>query len=70
MPISSLDDLYLQKLILIHDAEQRALEAYPRLVEEIRDDELRQAMQAHMAETEQQVTDLAGCSTRSAATPS
>lgn len=58
MPISSLDDLYLQKLILIHDAEQRALEAYPALVEEIEDEELRQAMQVHMAETEQQVADL------------
>jgi ferritin-like metal-binding protein YciE len=58
MPISSLDDLYLQKLILIHDAEQRALEAYPALVEEIEDEELRQAMQVHMTETEQQVADL------------
>ena len=58
MPISSLDDLYLHKLIMIHDAEQRALAAYPALVEEIEDEELRRAMQVHMTETEQQVADL------------
>ncbi|MCU0627771.1 MAG: DUF892 family protein [Gemmatimonadaceae bacterium] len=55
MQVNSLDDLYRHKLMLIHDAEQQALEAYPRLVEQVENEELRQAMQQHMDQTQQQV---------------
>ncbi len=55
MQINSLQDLYNQKLELIVDAEQQALRAYPQLLKEVQDDQLREALQTHMHESQQQL---------------
>ncbi|HUQ79800.1 MAG TPA: DUF892 family protein [Gemmatimonadaceae bacterium] len=58
MPVNSLDDLYTQKLQLILDAEQQALQAYPQVMQMAQHDELRQALQTHMDQTRQHVQQL------------
>ena len=58
MPVNSLDDLYRQKLQLILDAEQQALQAYPQVMQMAQHDELRRALQTHMDQTRQQVEQL------------
>jgi len=58
MPANSLQDLYQTKLQLILDAEQQGLQAYPQIMQGVRHDELRQAMQQHMQETQDQVRQL------------
>lgn len=42
----------------LYSAEQQALEAMPQLLQQVHNDELRQAFQVHQRETEQQVTRL------------
>jgi ferritin-like metal-binding protein YciE len=58
MPATSLQDLYVQKLYLLLDAEQQALEAMPRIMEQVQNEQLRTALQQHAAQTEQQVMRL------------
>lgn len=58
MPINSLEDLYQTKLQLILDAEQQALQAYPQILQEIQHDDLRQSVQRHMQQTQQQVNQV------------
>jgi ferritin-like metal-binding protein YciE len=58
MPVDSLQDLYRQKLQMILDAEQQGLQAYPPMLEMVQHQELRQAMQTHMEQTQQQVEQL------------
>ncbi len=58
MSVNSLDDLYRQKLQLILDAEQQALQAYPQVMQMAQHDELRRALQTHMDQTRQQVEQL------------
>jgi len=58
MPATSLQDLYLQKLQLLIDAEQQGLEAMPQLAQTVRNDKLRDAMQMHRRQTEEQVQRL------------
>lgn len=58
MQINSLQDLYQNKLQLILDAEQQGLQAYPQLLQEVQNDQLRQAVQMHMQQTQQQVEQL------------
>jgi ferritin-like metal-binding protein YciE len=58
MPVDSLQDLYQQKLQMILDAEQQGLQAYPQMLEMVQHQELRQAMQTHMQQTQQQVEQL------------
>ena len=58
MPANSLQDLYQNKLQLILDAEQQGLQAFPQIMEAVQHDELRQAMQQHMQETQDQVRQL------------
>ena len=55
MPINSLQELYDAKLQLILDAEQQGLVNNPSLIEQVQNEELRQAMQTHMEQTQQQV---------------
>jgi ferritin-like metal-binding protein YciE len=55
MQINSLQDLYETKIQLIADAEQQALKAYPRLLQEVRNQQLRQALQTHMQQSERQL---------------
>jgi ferritin-like metal-binding protein YciE len=56
--MNSLKELYQAKLQMIYDAEQQGLQAYPQLLREIQNDELRQAVQTHVQQTQQQVQQL------------
>ncbi len=53
-----LEDLYLDQLKDLYDAEHRILEALPKMVEKAGHDELRQAFRSHLEETRGQVTRL------------
>jgi ferritin-like metal-binding protein YciE len=52
--INSLDQLYVQKLQMIYDAERQTLEAFPRLTQMVQNDDLRTGMEAHRQQTEDQ----------------
>ena len=58
MPITSLQDLYLNKLQLTHDAERQILQALPQLAQAVQSSELRQGLEAHQRQTEEQVRRL------------
>jgi ferritin-like metal-binding protein YciE len=58
MPVDSLQDLYQQKLQMILDAEQQGLQAYPQMLGMVQHPELRQSLQTHMQQTQQQVQQL------------
>lgn len=58
MPINSMQDLATQKLQMIYDAEDQALQAYPQMMSAISSPQLKQAFQQHMQETQQQVQRL------------
>ena len=58
MPASSLHDLYVNKLQLIYDAEQQALQAMPQLTSRVQNDDLRSGLEAHRRQTEEQVRRL------------
>ena len=58
MPATSLNDLYLQKLQLLLDAEQQGLQAMPQLAQRVQNPELREALETHRRQTEQQVQRL------------
>ncbi len=58
MPITSLQDLYLNKLQLTHDAERQILEALPQLAQAVQNPELRNGLEAHRRQTEEQVRRL------------
>jgi ferritin-like metal-binding protein YciE len=58
MAATSLQDLYLQKLQLLLDAEQQGLDAMPQLAQMVQNEKLRDAMQMHRRQTEEQVQRL------------
>lgn len=58
MPATSLQDLYVQKLYLLFDAEQQTIEAMPRLVERVQNEQLRTALEQHHRQTSGQVRRL------------
>jgi ferritin-like metal-binding protein YciE len=58
MPATSLNDLYLQKLQLLLDAEQQGLRAMPQLAQRVQNPQLREALEMHRRQTEQQVERL------------
>jgi ferritin-like metal-binding protein YciE len=58
MPATSLQDLYQQKLQLLLDAEQQGLDAMPQLAQMVQNEKLRDAMQMHRRQTEEQVQRL------------
>jgi ferritin-like metal-binding protein YciE len=58
MRVSSLDDLYLNKLQMIYDAELQGLQAMPLMAQRVTNPEVRQAFETHRAQTEQQVRRL------------
>jgi ferritin-like metal-binding protein YciE len=60
MAITSLQELYLQKLQMIYDAEQQGQQALSRLVQAAHNGDLRSALQAHRQQTEEQVRRLEG----------
>jgi ferritin-like metal-binding protein YciE len=58
MPATSLNDLYLQKLQLLLDAEEQGLQAMPQLAQRVQNPELRNALETHRRQTEQHVQRL------------
>ena len=58
MPARSLNDLYLQKLQLLLDAEQQGLQAMPQLAQRVQNPQLREALETHRRQTEQHVERL------------
>jgi ferritin-like metal-binding protein YciE len=60
MTITSLQELYIQKLQMIYDAEQQTLEAFPRVIQMAHDDDLRERLESHRRQTEEQVRCLDG----------
>ena len=58
MPATSLNDLYLQKLQLLLDAEQQGLQAMPQLAQRVQSPQLREALETHRRQTDQQVERL------------
>jgi ferritin-like metal-binding protein YciE len=58
MPATSLNDLYLQKLQLLLDAEQQGLQAMPQLAQRVQNPQLREALEMHRRQTEQQIERL------------
>lgn len=54
----TLEDLFLETLKDVYHGEKQALRAYPRIVKAVDDDDLKQALEAHRDETEQQIERL------------
>ena len=69
MPATSLNDLYLQKLQLLLDAEERGLQALPQLAQRVQSPELRKALEMHRRQTEQHVQRLQQLARRRAQGP-
>jgi ferritin-like metal-binding protein YciE len=60
MAITSLQELYFQKLQMIYDAELQTLQEFPRAIQQARNEELRSGLQAHRQQTEEQARRLDG----------
>jgi ferritin-like metal-binding protein YciE len=58
MPATSLDDLYLQKLQLLLEAEEQGLDAIPQLAQMVRDTKLRDMLQTHRRQSQEHVRRL------------
>jgi ferritin-like metal-binding protein YciE len=58
MAITSLQALYQQKLQMIYDAEQQALQAFPRVIQMVGNDDLRAGLEKHRRQTEEQARRL------------
>src|SRR5687767_8676752 len=58
MSLASLEDLFLQELKDIYDAEKQILKALPKMAKATDSDELRGAIEEHHAVTEKQVERL------------
>ncbi|PYP79671.1 MAG: ferritin-like domain-containing protein [Gemmatimonadetes bacterium] len=69
MPATSLNDLYLQKLQLLLDAEEQGLQAMPQLAQRVQNRELRDALETHRRETEKHVQRLQQLARRRAQGP-
>ena len=55
---NSLQDLFLDQIRDLYDAEQRIVKALPKMIDSAQAPELKQAFQHHLQETEQHVTRL------------
>ena len=69
MPASSLNDLYLQKLQLLLDAEEQGVQAMPQLAQRVQNEELRNALERHRRESQQHVQRLQQLAQRRAQGP-
>jgi ferritin-like metal-binding protein YciE len=58
MPATSMDDLYLQKLQLLLEAEEQGLDAIPQLAQMVRDTKLRDMLQTHRRQSQEHVRRL------------
>jgi ferritin-like metal-binding protein YciE len=55
---NTLEDLFLEQIEDLYDAEQRIIRALPKMIEAARDPDLKRALDKHLAETRQQVDRL------------
>jgi len=58
MKIESMEDLFLDQIEDLYDAEKRLVKALPKMAEAATSPQLRQAFQSHLQETEGHVTRL------------
>ena len=58
MKIESMEDLFLEQIEDLYDAERRLVKALPKMAEASTSQTLRQAFQSHLIETEGQVSRL------------
>lgn len=58
MRLESLHTLYVERLRDMRDAEDQVLKALPRIIDRVQHDDLRTALERHLAETQQQVLRL------------
>lgn len=58
MPLNSMQDLVVYKLQAIYDAENQALQSYPQIMQSVNSPQLKQALQQHMQQTQDQVQRL------------
>ena len=56
MPLATLHDLMVHELKDLYSAEKQLVQALPRMAKAASSDELRQAIENHLTETEEQVT--------------
>jgi ferritin-like metal-binding protein YciE len=58
MPLATLHDLWVHELKDLYSAERQLVQALPKMAKSATSDELRTAIENHLAETEEQVTRL------------
>jgi ferritin-like metal-binding protein YciE len=58
MSVETAQELFVEELKDIYSAEKQAIRAYPRLVKAVTSEELKEAMQQHLEETEKQLERL------------
>lgn len=58
MALNTLDDLFLHELGDIYDAEHRFLEAQQQMLKQASDSSLKESLNKHIGETEQQIANL------------
>jgi ferritin-like metal-binding protein YciE len=58
MPMNTLEDLFLDELKDIYDAEKRITKALPKMAKSASTEDLREAFESHLEETEQHVQRL------------
>jgi ferritin-like metal-binding protein YciE len=58
MKIESMEDLFLEQIEDLYDAEKRLVKALPKMAEAVTSQSLRQALQSHLMETEGHVSRL------------
>lgn len=58
MELNSFDDLFVEQLQDLYDAEQRIIKALPSMIDAAHSSELKSAFQQHLRETESQVQRL------------
>ena len=58
MKMDSLHDLYIQNLKDLYSAEKQILQAMPKMIKKTQNEELRQAIEEHRVQTEEQVRRL------------
>ena len=58
MALESLQELYLEQLKDLHSAESQIIEALPKMIEQTKHTELRQAFEKHLGQTREQLRRL------------
>ena len=58
MSVKTIDELLLDELKDIYSAEKQAIKAYPKLIKAVESEDLKEAMQEHLQQTQQQLDRL------------